>query len=135
MFLAQENIQENLCIPNPCGAHSQCREINGQAVCSCLSNYIGEPPSCKPECILNSDCNSNKACVNHKCINPCPGPCGEKAECKVFNHNPICSCHSGFTGDPFTRCYPKPGKLGADLYYATLADEPTASTQLSSVNT
>lgn len=26
-------------------------------------------------------------------------------DCQVVNHNPICSCVAGFTGDPFTRCY------------------------------
>lgn len=59
---------------------------------------------------MNSDCVSDKACINQKCVNPCPGPCGQKAQCRVFNHNPICSCGSGLIGDPFTRCYPKPGK-------------------------
>lgn len=29
------------------------------------------------------------------------------AKCQVINHNPICSCARGFTGDPFTRCYPE----------------------------
>lgn len=99
----------NVCHPSPCGPNSQCREINKQAICSCLPNYIGQPPSCKPECLLSSDCVSDKACINLKCVNPCPGPCGLNAECRTFSHNPICSCTSGYTGDPFTRCYPKPG--------------------------
>lgn len=28
------------------------------------------------------------------------------SECHVINHNPICSCSSGYTGDPFSACYP-----------------------------
>lgn len=107
----QKPAHVNACFPNPCGPNSQCREGNGQAICSCLPNYIGEPPSCKPECLLSSDCASNKACINQKCVDPCPGPCGQQAECRVFNHNPICSCRSGFTGDPFTRCFSKPGTI------------------------
>lgn len=98
-----------MCYPSPCGPNSQCRTVNDQAVCSCLPNYYGNPPSCKPECSTNSDCASDKACRNQKCVKPCPGPCGQSAECRVINHNPICSCRSGFIGDPFTRCYPKPG--------------------------
>lgn len=109
IFTEQDVIPVNVCYPNPCGPNSQCREINNQATCSCLPNYMGQPPSCKLECVMNSDCVSDKACINQKCVNPCPGPCGQKAECRVFNHNPICSCGSGLIGDPFTRCYPKPG--------------------------
>lgn len=78
-------------------------------MCSCLPTFIGEPPACKPECVINSECDSSKACINQKCVNPCEGVCGQKAECRVFNHNPICTCLSGLTGDPFTRCYPMPG--------------------------
>lgn len=62
------------------------------------------PPNCKPECEVSSECAQNKACINKKCVDPCPGTCGENAFCKVVNHNPICSCARGFTGDPFTGC-------------------------------
>lgn len=93
------------CNPSPCGPNSQCREINEQAVCSCVPGYIGSPPTCRPECIVSSDCPLNEACVNQKCINPCPGTCGVGAKCQVVNHNPICSCPSGYTGDPFIRCH------------------------------
>lgn len=27
------------------------------------------------------------------------------SECHVINHNPICSCAPGYTGDPFAACY------------------------------
>lgn len=81
--------------------------MNGQAVCSCIVGYLGVPPSCRPECIVNSDCNSNKACSNQKCIDPCTGVCGVGAKCQVINHSPICSCAFSYTGNPFVRCYPK----------------------------
>jgi hypothetical protein len=93
------------CIPSPCGPNSQCREVNGQSVCSCLPNYIGSPPGCRPECVVSSECPQNRACVNLKCVDPCPGTCGVNARCEVINHSPICSCNQGFTGDPFTRCF------------------------------
>lgn len=95
----------NLCSPSPCGPNSQCRVINEQAVCSCLPEYIGSPPNCRPECTINSECSAEKACINQKCVDPCPNSCGINAQCTPINHSPICSCRNGFTGDPFTRCY------------------------------
>ena len=82
--------------------------MNDQAVCSCLPDYIGTPPTCRPECTTNSECLFDKACVNRKCVDPCPGTCGSNAECRVISHSPVCSCKSGFTGNAFTRCYPIP---------------------------
>lgn len=69
-----------------------------------MSGYIGTPPSCRPECVVSSECSQNKACVNQKCIDPCIGTCGLNTRCQVVNHNPICSCSPGFTGDPFASC-------------------------------
>lgn len=92
------------CSPSPCGPNSICREVNGHPVCSCEQGYIGTPPSCRPECVVSSECSQDRACVNQKCIDPCAGTCGTNARCQVVNHSPICSCSSGFTGDPFIRC-------------------------------
>lgn len=104
IHLFAEMISSNPCQPSPCGPHSQCRVFNEQAVCSCLLGFRGAPPSCRPECVASSDCPLDKACSNQKCINPCQGTCGVAAKCQVVNHNPICSCPSRMTGDPFTRC-------------------------------
>lgn len=92
------------CSPSPCGPNSKCREINSQAVCTCLPDYKGIPPSCRPECVVNAECPQHLACVNNKCADPCPNSCGLKAQCTTKNHNPICICPVGFTGDPFTLC-------------------------------
>lgn len=94
----------NPCNPSPCGPNSRCREVNNQAVCSCIIGFIGQPPSCRPECVTNSDCARHEACINQKCVDPCLGTCGINAQCKVINHNPICSCPSHYTGNPFIRC-------------------------------
>ncbi|XP_046391540.1 neurogenic locus notch homolog protein 4-like [Ischnura elegans] len=102
----QEPVVTQPCNPSPCGPNSQCRVLNNVAVCSCLPEYVGSPPSCRPECVVNSECNLNQACSNQKCRDPCPGTCGTGARCEVVNHNPICSCPSHMTGDPFVRCYP-----------------------------
>lgn len=94
----------NLCEPTPCGPYSNCRENNAQAVCSCQVGYIGTPPTCRPECVVNSECSTDRACINQKCTNPCPNTCGFDAHCHTRNHNPICACPPGYTGDPFSQC-------------------------------
>lgn len=105
-----EPLEKHTCIPSPCGPNSQCREINGQAVCSCLPSFVGVPPRCRPECVSNSECPQNQACVNQRCQDPCPGTCGLQAKCYVNNHNPICTCPPSYTGNPFFRCYPEPSR-------------------------
>ncbi|XKL63794.1 hypothetical protein PGB90_006158 [Kerria lacca] len=70
-----------------------------------MSGYIGVPPNCHPECLVNSDCSSNLACIKEKCRDPCPGSCGFNSICSVFNHIPVCTCLEGYTGDSFTNCY------------------------------
>lgn len=103
-ILVTEPPYSNPCEPTPCGPNSHCHEVNGHAVCSCQVDYIGIPPQCRPECVVSSECPQDKACIKQKCTDPCPNTCGENAFCKVVNHNPICSCTRGFTGDPFVRC-------------------------------
>lgn len=103
-----ELILREPCNPSPCGPNSQCRAVNNQPVCTCLPEYIGSPPGCRPECVTSSECPLNRACMNNKCVNPCPQPCGSNTNCIVLNHSPICSCKQGFTGDPFSRCFPVP---------------------------
>lgn len=92
------------CTPSPCGPNAKCQMIGGSPACSCLENFIGIPPNCRPECVLNEECSSHEACINQKCKDPCPGSCGFEAKCHVLNHVPICTCNDGYTGDPFVRC-------------------------------
>lgn len=99
-----ESPPTNPCIPSPCGPNSQCKIINEQAVCSCLPTFLGVPPGCRPECTTSAECSHSTACINQKCVDPCPGVCGLNAKCTVINHNPICSCKQNYIGDPFTRC-------------------------------
>lgn len=110
-----------MCHPSPCGPYSQCKEINDRAICSCLENYIGSPPACRPECTINSDCLPDKACINLKCVDACAScPCGDQALCHAINHNPICSCPLGYTGDPFIRCTPEESKLSGTFTHLHL---------------
>lgn len=92
------------CTPSPCGPHSRCQLLASGPACSCLPGYVGSPPSCRPECTINSECPASLACVRQKCDDPCPGSCGIDANCHVLNHVAVCVCNEGFTGDPFSRC-------------------------------
>ena len=93
------------CNPSPCGLNAECTERGNAASCRCILDYIGNPYiECKPECTINQECATTLACVNQKCVDPCPGVCGVHATCSVQNHNPICRCDPGYEGDPFTAC-------------------------------
>lgn len=99
-------IPPNPCNPPPCGLNAQCQAVGGVAQCACLAGMIGSVPNCRPECVISSDCPSKEACVNRKCVDPCPGTCGANSECRVVNHAPSCSCRDGFTGNAFADCRP-----------------------------
>lgn len=95
---------QNPCLPSPCGANSICKPQNDRALCYCQPGMFGAPPNCRPECIHNSDCPSNRACINENCQDPCIGSCGSNTHCIVQNHRPQCQCMEGYTGDPYSGC-------------------------------
>ena len=91
-----------------------CTQKNNAGSCACIADYTGNPyEGCRPECVLSSDCPTDKACIRNKCQDPCPGVCGSNAQCNVVNHVPTCSCNEGYVGNPFTTCMllPTPGKF------------------------
>lgn len=92
------------CVPTPCGPYSACRVVDNLAACSCLPNYIGRSPNCRPECTINSECSSNLACINERCSDPCIGSCGLNSICTVVKHSPVCTCKNGYSGNPFSVC-------------------------------
>ena len=93
------------CNPSPCGVNAICTEKRQAAACTCIEDYIGNPYiECKPECTVSSECPNNKACVNNKCKDPCPGVCGAHASCHVTNHIPQCACDPGYSGNAFIAC-------------------------------
>lgn len=108
-------VSTNPCEPSPCGPNSICKVINDQAVCSCLQDYRGAPPNCRPECVVSAECPIDKACISLKCSDACRDQCGINAICRVINHSPICSCIERFTGDPFSRCYAFIAPVQADI--------------------
>lgn len=98
----------NPCNPSPCGPNSQCKVIGTHPACSCLPNYVGRAPNCRPECTLDAECPSNLACQNERCRDPCSGACGSLAQCTVVNHCAVCTCPQGYTGNPNSACFLAP---------------------------
>lgn len=116
-FVKFDTVEPNIvqpptpCDPNPCGTNAQCKTQNGAIDCSCPGNYVGDPfSSCRPECVLNTDCPRDKSCSRNRCVDPCAGACGDNADCRVANHIPVCSCKEAHTGDPYGSCRPIPVK-------------------------
>ena len=96
----------NPCHPDPCGLNAECFEQGETGYrCQCLPDYFGNAyVQCKPECTINSDCAQYLHCINHRCIDPCPGACGFNAICAARNHKAVCECPSGLEGDPHVAC-------------------------------
>lgn len=101
VFTVIPNVIENKCDSLPCGPNAECN--NG--ACTCLPEFKGDPyVGCRPECVLNSDCPRDSACLQRKCRDPCPGACAPNAICTVINHVPMCSCPAGMQGNAFVQC-------------------------------
>jgi hypothetical protein len=109
--------KSNSCERIRCGANARCREFNGQVTCVCPPGFYGDAYlACRPECVINSDCDRDSACVNNRCIDPCAGACGLNSMCTCVNHVPICHCPEQHTGDPFVSCFPfNPGNYSLDF--------------------
>lgn len=74
-----------------------------------MPNYHGDPYSgCRPECIQNTDCPTDKTCLNTRCVDPCAGLCAVDAVCRVLRHQPDCRCPEGYTGNPLVQCRQPP---------------------------
>lgn len=104
---------EDPCNPiSPCGRHSECLQINGHPLCTCIEGYYGTPPKCSPQkfhnCTKNYDCEWTEYCNTdtHACEDICEGSvkfCGKNALCTGFSHMPYCTCPPGklYVGDPY----------------------------------
>ncbi|XP_054266899.1 uncharacterized protein LOC128989059 isoform X2 [Macrosteles quadrilineatus] len=83
-----------------CGLNTICVVHEGAPMCSCKTGYKGDPfTECKPlnaECTDDSICTTDKACIGHKCVDPCLDYCGLNTVCRVVNHQPVCACLNGF---------------------------------------
>ena len=64
------------------------------------------PPA---ECYNNNDCPNDRKCLNERCVNPCTNSdtCGRGAFCHGRDHNAVCNCPFGYTGNPQRECIPR----------------------------
>ncbi|CAG2101907.1 unnamed protein product, partial [Medioppia subpectinata] len=126
-----------------CGVNAVCKPLNHDRVCTCIPDFTGDPkalcerilppPECTsdPQCPLehicqnqrcsygcrtSGHCPTDKACIKSKCTNPCghSGACGKEAICQSANHVAICSCPSGYRGDPDVECKEIPPECRGD---------------------
>lgn len=97
---------QELCRPSPCGPNTKCDVVNGIPTCSCLPGYFGSAiTGCRHECERDYDCGATQACQNYQCVSPCStGVCAPTANCDVVNHRAVCSCPTGYLGDPYVSC-------------------------------
>ncbi|XP_047739046.1 uncharacterized protein LOC108675679 isoform X4 [Hyalella azteca] len=96
-------------VEDPCGKNALCRTQQHRPVCYCPASWAGNPKEeCfKPDCTKDSECVSERACINQHCVDPCTynGPaCGIDAKCRPIMHRAQCYCPVGMQGDPLTAC-------------------------------
>lgn len=95
------------CASDTCGPQTECYGINHNPVCECLPGYSGNPKlGCNViGCKSDSECPSEKACINQKCENPCEQqPCITKEICRAYNHKAECSCPPGTISGLYGAC-------------------------------
>lgn len=86
------------CIDGRCGTLCSARN-------KCPERQICMQGACVPGCNNNRDCGDDMVCSLRKCVKVCnENSCGKNAICLANRHRPICSCPSGFSGDPKTEC-------------------------------
>jgi hypothetical protein len=89
------------CLFETCGANAYCKAKSHKAICLCLENHKGDPyRACNSyECLSDPDCPATLTCRQEKCVDPCQ--CAQNADCSPRNHKGICTCRTGYTGDPY----------------------------------
>lgn len=84
--------------PDACADSAECYAVRHRAECRCRPGTAGDPSvGCSPVgCRADSDCPSDRACENAKCVEPCTSsPCSAPAECRVVEHEAHCVCPPG----------------------------------------
>jgi len=88
----ESNVCVNPCVPASkyCGTGAVCSPKNHAPVCSCPTDYTGNP-------LVN--------CRRLTAADYCtPTPCGDNTNCEFNGMQAVCSCIENYIGDPLTGC-------------------------------
>ncbi len=119
---------------SPCGIDATCDDSSGRAVCACPSGWTGDPnKKCVPPEVKINCCNTgtgqclvrkqSDGCLDGETVvnncsrcqpsgSPCSHePCGVGAKCDDSSGRAVCTCPSGWTGDPNKKCVPPEVKI------------------------
>ena len=62
----------------------------------------------RAECYDDTDCRVTEICNQGDCMDACRQKrCGNNAKCEHTVHDARCECLPGYTGDPFSGCFPR----------------------------
>lgn len=58
-------------------------------------------------CQSDSECLDMEACYESLCQDPCEfaKACAPTAKCQAMAHRPVCTCPSGYEGNPAVKCF------------------------------
>jgi len=102
----QDNDKNGSCLPNclnadlECGAHGDCEDDSGLALCKCYQGYAGN--SCQ-YCASGYQDNDD----NGSCLENCPLAdldCGQHGECNDSSGLAVCDCDLGYFGYECQNC-------------------------------
>lgn len=102
--------------PDVCSLDQQCRILDTlplrTIICQCLPDTIVDANGrCRniiqiqPACTIDPDCPDSDKCIRGECVPACRfDQCGINALCSPINHQAVCTCASGYTGNPHREC-------------------------------
>lgn len=113
-----------VCSEDTCADRANCVAENHEPKCTCFPGTSGNPyVECtgvtdvvRPECVSDSECPVEFACINTKCQNPCltQNMCSGDQQCRLLNTAPlrtmICECPPNSFTDVNGNCR----KIGKD---------------------
>ena len=103
---------------NICGVNAVCKPsdtgMRRTVYCECEQGFVGDPLRvCREDtsltigCRKDVDCGMEFMCVNDFCVDPCGSnsTCSNTgANCRSFEHRPMCYCPDGYSGNPLIGC-------------------------------
>ncbi|KAJ8890120.1 hypothetical protein PR048_009627 [Dryococelus australis] len=116
---SRDCIGDQLCIQGVC--QPTCKSND-----SCPQFQYCQNSICVQEvkCRSDGDCGDSEKCLENsvgqaECVNVCNGLvlCGRNAECTARNHEAVCTCKSGYHGNP------KDERIGCELTECTRSDQ------------